>query len=129
MHRIYNPDTVAKPAGSYSHGIEVAPNARWLHLAGQVGVAADGTTCKGIEAQAEQVWTNIRNILSAAGMGMEDLVKITVLLTSAANIAPMRVARDKALGAVRPASTLVIVAGLASPDYLIEIEAIAAKAN
>lgn len=130
MHKKYNPDTVAKPASTYSHGIEVPPNARWLHIAGQVGVAPDGTARQGIEAQAEQVWANIRNVLAAAGMGIDDLVKITVLLTSPAYIAPSRTVRDRALGAAaRPASTLIIVAGLASPDYLIEIEAIAAKAG
>jgi enamine deaminase RidA (YjgF/YER057c/UK114 family) len=128
MHKKHNPDTVAKPASTYSHGIEVPANARWLHIAGQVGVAPDGTIRQGIDAQAEQVWANIRNVLAAAGMGIDDLVKITVLLTSPAYIGPSRTVRDRALGAARPASTLIIVAGLASPDYLIEIEAIAAKA-
>lgn len=128
MHKIHNPQAVAKPVSSYSHGIEVPPGARWLHVSGQVGVAPDGSVRPGIEAQAEQCWANIRHILAAAGMGMEDLVKLTTLLTSPAFIGPARAVRDRALGAVRPASTLIIVAGLASPDYLIEIEAIAARA-
>lgn len=128
MNKIHNPATIAKPASSYSHGIEVPPNARWLHVSGQVGIAPDGTVRQGIEAQAEQVWANIRNILAAAGMGMEDLVKITILLTSPSYIGPSRVARDRAIGSARPASTLIVAAGLASPDYLIEIEAVAAKA-
>lgn len=129
MHKRYNPDTVAKPASTYSHGIEVPANARWLHIAGQVGVAPDGTIRQGIDAQAEQVWANIRSVLGAAGMGIDDLVKITVLLTSPSYIGPSRTVRDRHLGTARPASTLIIVAGLASPDYLIEIEAIAAKAT
>jgi enamine deaminase RidA (YjgF/YER057c/UK114 family) len=128
MHQIHNPAGVAKPASSYSHGIEVRPNARWLHISGQVGVAPDGTMRQGIEAQTEQCWANIRNILAAANMGVDDLVKLTTLLTSPAYIGPARAVRDRALGAARPASTLIIVAGLANPDYLVEIEAIAARA-
>jgi len=61
-------------------------------------------------------------------MRKQDLVKITVFLTDARHIADYRAARARLLGdAVRPASTLLIVAGLASPDMLIEVEAWAAK--
>jgi len=62
-------------------------------------------------------------------MGFEDLVKITVLLTDARFTQASRDARDRALGSASPpTSTLMVVTALASPDFLIEIEAIAAKA-
>lgn len=61
-------------------------------------------------------------------MGMDDLVKVTTFICDRGDLAAVRGARDKAIGSARPASSLIVVAGLASPDWLIEIEAIAAKA-
>ena len=61
-------------------------------------------------------------------MGKNDLVKITTFLTDPRHIDAYRVARKKVIGdATKPAATLLIVDGLASPDMVIEIEAIAAK--
>jgi 2-iminobutanoate/2-iminopropanoate deaminase len=128
MPKTYNPATIAKPTGRYQHAIEVKPGARTLYLSGQVGNLPDGTVPKTIEAQAAAVWSNIGAILADAGMGFGDLIKITILLTDKAYILPSRAARDKALGDIRPpASTLMIVSALASPDFMIEIEAIAAQ--
>jgi enamine deaminase RidA (YjgF/YER057c/UK114 family) len=126
MHKIHNPSSVAKP-GSYHHGVEVAANARWLYVSGQLGMTPDGKLREGTAAQAEQAWANILNILKAAGMGAEDLVKITTFITNPADVAVVRTAREKALGNVRAASTLLVVQGLASPEYRVEIEASAAK--
>ncbi len=128
MPKTYNPATIAKPTGRYQHAIEVKQGARTLYLSGQVGNLPDGSIPKTIEAQAAAVWANIGAILADAGMGFADLIKITILLTDKAYILPSRAARDKALGDIRPpASTLMIVSALASPDFMIEIEAIAAK--
>ncbi|MBL0932192.1 MAG: RidA family protein [Alphaproteobacteria bacterium] len=128
MPKTYNPATIAKPTGRYQHAIEVKQGARTLYLSGQVGNLPDGSVPKTIEAQAAAVWANIGAILADAGMGFADLIKITILLTDKAYILPSRAARDKALGDIRPpASTLMIVSALASPDFMIEIEAIAAK--
>jgi 2-iminobutanoate/2-iminopropanoate deaminase len=128
MNTFHNPSTVAKPASSYSQAVEVPSGARWLHISGQIGVAPDGTPRDGIEAQADQCWANIRNILAAANMGVMDIVKVTTFLTNKGHIAAARAARERAMNGGRPASTLVVVAGLASPAWLIEIEAVAAKA-
>jgi enamine deaminase RidA (YjgF/YER057c/UK114 family) len=127
-HKPHNPVGVAAPAGPYTHGIEVAPNARWLHISGQVGTAPDGSVPADIEAQAANCWRNIRGILESAAMTMDDLVKVTVFLTSEANIGPYRAARDRLIGAARPASTLVVVSRLVRPEWVVEIEAVAARA-
>jgi len=128
MPKTYNPATIAKPTGRYQHAIEVKAGARTLYLSGQVGNLPDGTIPQTIEAQAAAVWANLGAILADAGMGFADLIKITILLTDKSYILPSRAARDKALGDIRPpASTLMIVSALASPDFMIEIEAIAAK--
>lgn len=99
---------------------------RWLHLSGQVGVAPDGTLAEGAEAQHAQVWRNVLALLEAAGMGPRNLVKITAYVTSAEQVATFRQVRDRLLGGAEPASTLLVVAALANPDWLVEIEAVAA---
>ncbi len=128
MHKGHNPSTVVKPQSAYQQAVEVAPNARWLYISGQLGIGPDGKLRDGTAAQAEQAWANILNLLAAAGMGAEDLVKVTTFITSPTDVGAVRTARERALGAVRPASTLLVVQALASPDYRIEIEAVAAKA-
>ena len=128
MLKTHNPATIAPPTGRYQHGDEVPANARWLYISGQVGNLPDGSIAVGIAAQADAVWANLKAILADAGMGFEDLVKITVLLTDARFTQASREARDRALGSASPpTSTLMVVTALASPDFLIEIEAIAAK--
>ena len=124
----FNPRDVAAPGGPYSHGVEVPPNARWLYLAGQIGVAPDGKVPSDFEAQADQCWRNIKAILAEPGMGVENLVKCTHFLTRAENIAAYGKLRTKHVGDARPASTLLVISALARPDLLVEVEAIAAKA-
>ncbi|HJR23145.1 MAG TPA: Rid family hydrolase, partial [Dongiaceae bacterium] len=65
--------------------------------------------------------------VEAAGFEVQDLVKVTVLLTRAGDVPASRQVRERVLGAAEPASTLMIVAGLASPDWLIEVEGVAAR--
>jgi len=122
----FNPSGVAAPGGPYSHGVEVPPNARWLYLAGQIGVAPDGKVSPDFEAQADQCWRNIKVILAEA-MGVDNLVKVTHFLTRAENVAAYGKVRAKHVGDARPASTLLVISALARPDLLVEVEAIAAK--
>ena len=126
--KFINPDTVVKPFSLYSHGAEAPANCRWLHISGQVGAAPDGKILEGFPAQAEQTWKNVLAILKAAGMGVQDLVKVNIFITRAGDIPDHRRLRDAALQGAAPASTMLIVSALAHPDLLVEIEAIAAKA-
>ena len=129
MLKTYNPKTVAPPFGKYSHGIKVPANAEWLYIAGQPGVMQDGKMAEGIEAQCQWAWKNVIAILADAGMGLNDLVKITVFLTNGDDVGAYRKARDSIIGDARPpAATLAVIPRLASPDWLVEIEAVAAKA-
>jgi len=128
MLKNLNPPTVVKPFSRYSQAVEAPANSRWLHISGQVGAMPDGTILKGFEAQATQCWVNITALLTAAGMGVADLVKVTIFLTSAAHIAASRAIRDAALKDAQPASTLLVIAALAHPDLVVEIDAVAAKA-
>ncbi len=124
----YVPKTVASPAGPYSHGVEIPPGARVLHLAGQIGIAPDGKLPTDFEGQANQCWKNIKAILAEAGMGVEDLVKCTHFLTRAEDVPAYGKIRSQHLGEARPASTLLVISALARPGMLVEVEAIAAKA-
>jgi len=124
--KIHNPPTVS-PGTGYSHGIELPPNARLLYLAGQLGVTADGKMAPDIRGQAEQAWRNLGAVLQAAGMGYENVVKLTHFLVRREDIAVYREVRAQFLGKLAPASTLLVIAALARPDALIEVEAVAAK--
>jgi enamine deaminase RidA (YjgF/YER057c/UK114 family) len=119
---------IASRLGPYSDGVEVAANQRWLFTAGTPGMTLDGTLPADITGQAELAWRHILKTLESAGMGMGDLVKITQYLSHAHDIPAYAKVRARVLGDARPASMLMVVAGLPRPEFLIEIEAYAAKA-
>lgn len=123
-----NPATVSAPFSRYSHAVIAPQGYRWLYVSGQVGCDRDRNIARGFEAQAELALGNLIACIRAAGFDPEDLVKVTVLLTRAGDIGAYRRIRDRVLGPVEPASTLMIVAGLAAPELLIEIEGVAARA-
>ena len=125
--KVHSPSTV-HAAPTYSHGIEVPPNARWLYISGQVGADRDGKPHEGVEAQTRQALENIKAILASAGMSLADVVKMTSYLIDEKDIDAFRKARLQQLGDHRPASTLVVARRLAQPAWLVEIEAVAAKA-
>ena len=129
MNQFVNPKGSHKPQGAYSHSVKVPAGAEWLVIAGQVGIDPKGKLQDGIRKQAEQAFRNILTALKENGMAKKHLVKFTVFLTDRRNVDAYRAARKKVIGdATLPASTLLIIDGLASPEMLIEIEATAAKA-
>ena len=118
---------VAQKIGTYSDGVAVTGDAKWVFVSGTPGMLPDGTYPKGISAQAEQAWKNLRAILAEAGMGIKDLVKVTHYLVREEDIKDYVVVRARNLGDARPASMLLVVPGLVKPEILVEIEAYAAK--
>lgn len=127
MNRATNPTTVAAPIGAYSHSVEIPPHSRILYISGQVGIGPDGLLKEGAEAQTEQVCRNIVAILEANGMGLSDLVKVNSYLINPGDLGAFRAARTRVFGEAKPASTLAVIQALAGPQYLVEIEAIAAQ--
>ncbi|WP_421997561.1 RidA family protein [Reyranella sp.] len=122
-----NPKTVSL-AGKYSLGAEVPAGSRLYYVSGQVGVDSKGKLQAGIEKQVDQVWKNIREVLKSGGMGFGDVVKVNVFLTDSRFIVPYRTIRDRYFPkAPYPASTLLIVQGLADPGMLVEVEVVAAR--
>ncbi len=126
MLKKHNPGAIAAAFSRYSLGVEAPATARWLYVSGQVGVAPDGAVADGSEAQMEAAWRNVLAILDSAGMGPGDLVKVTVFLTRAEDVGLYRQVRDRMLAGAEPASTLIVITALAHPDWLVEIEAVAA---
>jgi len=125
--RAFNPAAVAGPFGSYSHGIEVDSPMRLVFGAGQTGVDTDGRIGEGIEEQSRLTWRNIEGVLAGAGMEISDIVQVTMLLVKRDDLAAARAVREEFLAGHRPASTLLFVAGLAHPDWLIEVDFVAAR--
>jgi len=131
MHR-WNPDTVAPPAGRYSHLASVPPGHEIVHLSGQLGVRRDGTLAgPGARAQGDQVFANIAALLTAAGGGPEHLVKLLTLVAGVEHLDGYRTAQAAAYArwfpaGDFPAQSLAVVAALAAPQYVVEVEAIAA---
>jgi len=113
----------------YSHSVEVDRPARLLLISGQFGVARDGKLADDFAAQCEQAMDNVDALLRDAGMALANLVKLTYYVTRAADF-PELLAIRRRRWALDPAPsvTALVVAGLARPEYLIEIEAVAAAA-
>jgi 2-iminobutanoate/2-iminopropanoate deaminase len=127
MAKRLHSDKLSTPRAPYVHGLLLEPGQRLLFVSGQVGWRADGTVGKGIAEQSRIAWENIAEVLRLGGMGFNDIVKMTSFLTSPDYIKDYGAVRTSLIGDNRPTSTLLIVAGLASPDLLVEVEVIAAK--
>jgi 2-iminobutanoate/2-iminopropanoate deaminase len=117
---------VSKHIGNYSDAAVVSSNSRWLYTSGTPGIDASGLAPEGIVAQAELVWQNIFAALKAGGMRPEDLVKTTFYITRREDVAEYVKVRAKYLGDIRPAQMLLVVEAHIKPEYLIEVDAIAA---
>lgn len=118
---------VAKRIAAYSDSIEVRPNARWLLSSGNPGLEINGDLPSDITGQAEIAWQHVVHLLEQADMGMADIVKVTQYLTRSEDIAAYEKVRMRFLGDVRPAAMLLVIPQLAKPEFLVEVEIIAAR--
>jgi enamine deaminase RidA (YjgF/YER057c/UK114 family) len=122
------PPSLHPPFARYAHGVAVPAGARLAFCSGQLGIAADGTVPACVEAQAALCFAAIAAILAEAGMALADLVRVNAYVTGRDHMAGYMAARDRALaGALPAASTLMIVSGFTRPEFLVEVEAVAAK--
>lgn len=120
---------VAHQIGKYSDGVRVAANQRWLFTSGTPGLLMDGASPGDITRQTEFAWRHILRMLEQAEMTVADVVKVTQYLTKAADIPEYAKVRNRFLGGAQPASMLLVIPQLVRPDFLIEVEVIAAKAQ
>jgi len=125
----FSPATLPPPVG-YSHIAKVNKGTT-IYLAGQVSSDASGKLVGegDFEAQAEQVFKNLKIAVEAAGGAMTDIVKLNVYLVAEVGqdeVPKLRAIRDRYVNKEKPpASTLVVVTRLARPGWLVEIEAVA----
>jgi len=122
MIELLNPKTISAPNGTYSHGVLVTGESKFLAISGQVAIKSDGTVPDSINEQCELVWGNIIAILEESGMSIKNLIKINSYLTSPQQIKTFVEIRAKYLDGHCPASTLVVISALADPRFLVEIE-------
>lgn len=129
MKEFRNPQEVHPPLGSYSHQVEIRDNERLLVISGQVGMREDGSVPEDPLEQIEVAFDNIFRNLRAAGMDVKDLIKLTYYLVGEIDTEKRRELVMSKLQGHQPCSTLLYVAGLASPVYRVEIEAWASWAE
>ena len=117
----------ARPVGNYKMATRME-GGRLVYISGQVAWDADGNVVgKGdIRAQTLQVFQNLRRVLQTAGGDMEHLLKITTYITNIDNFPAVVEARSSVFSGQLPASTLIVVKSLFHPDFLIEVEGMAA---
>ena len=124
-----DPPIILRPA-RYSHGKVVPMDAQMLFTAGQVGSDINGKYYDTIEEQADQAFKNLYDVVKAAGMDSENVLKITMFYLHREHIGIIINARNKYFGEdFRPNSTALVVKSLANEKILVEVEAIAAKVN
>ena len=121
--QIINPAKMAPPSG-YSYAVKKSGTP--VFISGQVGIDGEGKVVGDIEAQTEQAFQNVRTVVEASGGSMDDIVKLTIFVTDAAYRPAVVAARQRFFKSTEPpASTYLVVAGLAVPQLLVEVEAIA----
>lgn len=109
---------------AFTQGV-IAPAGPTLYVGGQNGTDATGTLLDGFEAQTTQAMRNVLSVLAAAGTGPEHVVKLTIYLVAGVDIRAGFAASQSVWGGHRTAITVLTVAGLARPDALVEIDAVA----
>ena len=120
-------DLAPKPFSNYAQAVEIAPGARHLFIAGQVGAdPSSGKIPENPEEQHRLAWANVLGILKAAGMDHRNIVDARVFITDRSQIGLYRQVRDEVLKGHKAAATLLVVAGLADPRLAMEVTVIAA---
>lgn len=127
MKTYRNPTDVHPPQGAYTHQVEIQGPERVLVISGQVGARPDGTIPADPLEQFDLVLENIGRNLRAAGMDFADVFKISYFLVGEIDLPRVREKMRERFGGRAPCSTLLYVAGLASPAYRVEMEAWAAR--
>ena len=120
-------DNVREPMGHFSQAIEVDAKGKLVFISGMTARRADGSIAGigDIEAQTRQVCENIKSAVEAAGGTMDDICRVDVYVRNIEHFEKIHKVRREYFKSPPPASTMVEVTKMVSPDYLIEINAIA----
>lgn len=108
----------------YTHSLEVPAGYRQLLISGQFGVGPDGAMKDGFKAQLEQAMDNVEALLASAGMARANIAKLNFYLTRTEDLPALGEVRRRRWASSSPAAvTVIVVAALARPDALVEVEA------
>jgi len=123
-----NPGGIRPPFSRYSHGVEVSGGSRLVFCSGQLGIGPDESVPGDADGQARLCFANIAAILAEAGMTLANVVRINAYVTGREHLGAYMAVRNELFGKLPevPASTLMIVSGFARPEFLVEVEAVAA---
>ena len=116
-----------QPNGHFSHATAIAARGRLVFISGMTARRIDGTIAGvgDIEAQTRQVCENIKSAVEEAGGTMDDICRVDVYVRNMEHFEQIHKVRREYFKAPAPASTMVEVCKMTSPEYLIEINAIA----
>ena len=130
--KIFNPDTLAKPLGQYSHITRVKAS-EYVFIAGQLAADKDGKVvgADNFDAQCVQVFANIEAALKSVGAGWGNVVQFTTYLVHSQDIPKFMAYRLREFprlfsNGVYPPNTLLMVDRLVQEPYLVEVQAVAA---
>jgi enamine deaminase RidA (YjgF/YER057c/UK114 family) len=123
----HNPSDLFEPYANYAHAVEVAAGARTLYISGLNGYELDGTAMPAtFEEQATLIWQHLASVLASADMTYADLVSLRFYLADPAFDSSNVAMLTRHLADHRAART-VVCARLLDPEWLLEVEAVAAK--
>jgi 2-iminobutanoate/2-iminopropanoate deaminase len=124
--RALSPPAIRPPFARYSHGIVVPAGHRLVFTSGQLGIAGDETVPADSEAQSDLCFANIAAILAEDRMTLANIVRLNAYVTAREHMQGYMRSRDRQFPGTPPSSTLMIVSGFSRPEFLVEIEAVAA---
>jgi enamine deaminase RidA (YjgF/YER057c/UK114 family) len=128
MKRPLNPASIRAPFAQYSHAVEVSAG-RMVFASGQLGVSPDDHVPEDSEAQSVLCFENIKAILAEANMTLDDVVRFTAYVTDRAYFPFYGAVRSRYVRGNNFASTLVIVSGFTRPEFKVEVEVTAVRAD
>ncbi|WP_181320802.1 RidA family protein [Photobacterium profundum] len=128
MNKIWSPSSVPAPAANYHQCALIPTGSTRLHIAGQLGIDADGNVAESTEKQIVLAWQNVRGVLQANKMDMEDITSVRLYLVNRNEVPEYQAAKQRLpfdVGGLP--TTLLFVNGLFDERWKVEIEAEAAK--
>ncbi|HEY3077891.1 MAG TPA: RidA family protein [Burkholderiales bacterium] len=127
MKKELRSEKIRQPSGHFSQAIAIEAKGKLVFISGMTSRRADGTIAGvgDIEAQTRQVCENLKSAVEAAGGTMDDICRVDVYVRNMEHFDSIHKVRREYFKAPAPASTMVEVSKFTSPDYLIEISAIA----
>ena len=120
------PTRIHPPFAPYNHGILVPEGQQLVFCSGQLGILPDKTVPPDCAGQTRICFDSIAAILAEANMTLANIVRINAFVTRREHLADYMAVRNTLFSEPYPASTLMIVSGFARPEFVVEIEAIAA---